>query len=309
MKTIENWFRATDGQTIFYNEFLPTKGDVKFIVQIAHGMAEHSERYSHFAEFLVKHGAAVYASDHRGHGRNVKDTDQYGVWPDKKTWCSIVDDIKILNDISAKNFPGVPVFILGHSMGSFLIRTFITTYSIGLKGVILTGTATNPTFILKIGYWIACLQCFFGGVNKKSKLLDKMSFGSFNKDFETPFQWLSRDQKAVDEYIKDPFCGGVFSCSFYRSFFAGLINMNKLKYAKTINREVPIIFLSGDADPVGDYGKGVLKAVDFYKSANIKNLEYKLYKDARHEIINEINKEEVYQDILDWINKIILNDK
>lgn len=173
----------------------------------------------------------------------VKDTDQYGVWPDKKTWCSIVDDIKILNDISATNFPSVPIFILGHSMGSFLVRTFITTYSIGLKGVILTGTATNPTFILKIGYWIACLQCFLGGVNKKSKLLDKMSFGSFNKDFETPFQWLSRDQKAVD----------------------------------------------------------------FYKSANIKNLEYKLYKDARHEIINETNKAEVYQDILDWINKIILN--
>ncbi|MDD4149167.1 MAG: alpha/beta hydrolase, partial [Bacteroidales bacterium] len=132
-------------------------------------------------------------------------------------------------------------------------------------------------------------------------------FGSFNKGFDTPFQWLSRDQKVVDKYINDPFCGGVFSCSFYKSFFSGLININKLKFAKKINRELPILFLSGKADPVGDFGKGVFKAVDFYKSVDIKDIEYKLYKDARHEILNETNNAEVYQDILDWINKKIIN--
>jgi alpha-beta hydrolase superfamily lysophospholipase len=307
MKIIENWLRAADGQAIFYNEFLPDDEKVNFVVQIVHGMAEHSERYTDFAGFLVSKGGAVYASDHRGHGRNVLNPDDYGVWPEKKEWCTIVDDLKVLNDISAKNHPGVPVFILGHSMGSFFTRSFISNYSLGLKGVILTGTGSNPTFLLYIGCLIAKIQCFFSGITRKSKLLDKMSFGSFNKGYETPFQWLTRDQKIVDEYIADPKCGGIFSCSFYRGFMTGLISINKVKYAKKISKELPILFLSGANDPVGNYGKGVLQAVNFYKNAGIKHIEHKLYKDARHEILNEINKEEVYQDVIDWIDKINAN--
>lgn len=309
MRIIENWFKAPDGSTIFYNEFLPEEGKVRFVVQIVHGMAEHSERYADFAGFLVKNGGAVYASDHRGHGRNVYAPEEYGVWPDKKTWCTIVDDLKTLNDISAKNYPGVPVFILGHSMGSFLTRTFLTTYSTDLKAAILTGSGSNPSFLLRIANWIARFQCFFSGPAKESKLLDKMSFGSFNKGYDKPFQWLTRDQKIVDEYIADPFCGGIFSCSFYRSFFAGLLSLNKLKLAKKINKELPMFFFSGADDPVGDKGKGVIKAVNFYKSAGIKNVEYKLYPGARHEILNETNKSEVYNDILELIEKLIADGK
>lgn len=309
MISIENWFRATNGQTIFYNEFLPDNKEVKFIVQIVHGMAEHSERYTEFADFLTSRGAAVYASDHRGHGRNAVSEVDYGVWPDKKEWCNIVDDIKMLNDISAKNYAGKPVFIIGHSMGSFLTRTLITAYSIGLKGVILTGSGTNSSLLLRLGNLIARLQCFFSGVQKKSKLLDKLSFGSFNKDYNSPFQWLTRDQKIVDKYISDPRCGGIFSCSFYRSFTSGLIQINKMSNARKIRKDLPIIFLSGDSDPVGNSGKGIIKAVNFYKKAGLKQVEYKLYKDARHEILNELNKLDIYQDIYTWINKIITNDK
>ncbi len=304
MKIIENWFRASDGQTIFYNEFLPDN-EVKFVVQIIHGMAEHSERYTDFSRFLVENGAAVYISDHRGHGRNVSSEKEYGVWPDKKEWCTIVDDLKILNDISAKNYPNVPVFILGHSMGSFLARSFISSYSLGLKGVVLTGSGSNPTILLRIGRFIAQLQCYFGGVAKPSKILDKMSFGSFNKEYDEPYSWLTRDNKIVQDYIVDPKCGGVFSCSFYRSFFAGLMAINRVKLAKRIRKELPVIFLSGDKDPVGNNGKGVLKAVQFYKNVGMKNIEYNLYKDARHEILNEINRDKVYEDILNWINKIM----
>lgn len=305
---IENWFRATDGKTIFYNEFVPENGKVKFVVQIVHGMAEHSERYTEFADFLVKKGAAVYASDHRGHGRNAMEPGEYGVWPQKKIWCTIIDDLKMVNDICAKNHPGVPIFVIGHSMGSFLTRSFISQYNFGVKGVILTGSGYNPTLLLQVGLLIAKLQCFFRGVGKSSKLLDKMSFGSFNKGYDSPFQWLTRDQKIVDQYIEDPKCGGVFSCSFWRGFFSGLIAINKVRNVKKISRDLPILFLSGDNDPVGDSGKGVIKAVGFYKNLGLKKVEYKLYKDARHEILNEINREEVYQDIANWIDKIITND-
>ncbi len=308
MKIVENWLRASDGQTIFYNEFLPDDNNVRFIVQIFHGMAEHSERYTHFAEFLVSKGAVVYVSDHRGHGRNCLKPGQYGVWPGKDTWFSIVDDLKVLNDITEKSFPGLPIFILGHSMGSFLARTFITKYSSGIKGVILTGTGTNPTFLLEVAYVIACLQCKLRGVSTPAKLLDKMSFGSYNKGYASPFQWLTRDQKIVDEYINDPYCGGVFSCSFYRNFFSGLIYNNKISNAKKISRDLPVFFLSGIEDPVGNYGKGVKQAGEFYRKAGLRNMDCKIYAGARHEILNETNKDEVYKDIYDWIVKQTANE-
>jgi alpha-beta hydrolase superfamily lysophospholipase len=308
MKIIENWLKASDGQTIFYNEFIPDNNEVRFVVQIFHGMAEHSERYTHFAEFLVNKGAAVYVSDHRGHGRNCLKPGQYGVWPHKDTWFKIVDDLKVLNDIAEKSFPGKPIFILGHSMGSFLARTFITLYSDGIKGVLLTGTGTHPTYLLKIASVIAWMQCKVRGLSRPAILLDKMSFGSFNKGYNTPFSWLSRDPKIVEEYINDPYCGGVFSCSFYRSFFAGLIYNNKMENAKKISRDLPIMFLSGMEDPVGNFSKGVKQAGEFYRKSGLRKLDCKIYAGARHEILNETNKQEVYKDIYDWIEKQSVNE-
>lgn len=303
MRIIENWLRASDGQTVFYNEFLPEDNNVSFVVQIFHGMAEHSERYADFAEYLVGKGAAVYISDHRGHGRNCLKPGQYGVWQEKNTWFTIVDDLKVLNDIAEKNFPGRPIFVLGHSMGSFLARTFITLYSSDLKGVILTGTGSNPTFVLNIAYFIAWLQCKIYGVSHSAKLLDKLSFGSFNKGFSSPFQWLTRDQKIVENYINDPYCGGIFSSSFYRGFFSGLMYNNKIGNAKKISKDIPFLFLAGSEDPVGNFGKGVQEAEDFYKKAGLRKIDCKMYSGARHEILNETNKQEVYRDIYEWILK------
>ncbi|HOK37276.1 MAG TPA: alpha/beta hydrolase [Bacteroidales bacterium] len=304
MKIIENWFRTPDGKTIFYNEFLPDDiSKVRFVLQIAHGMAEHSERYTHFAKFLVEKGAAVYASDHRGHGRNCLKPGQYGVWKRPKTWDLIIDDLKILNDIAAKSFPNVPVFILGHSMGSFLIRSFITRYCLGVKGVILTGSGTFSKIELIFGRILASLQCFIFGPGKKAKLLNKLSFGKYDKKFGEPYAWLTRDKRIVKDYIADPYCGGVFSCSFYKHFFSGILFSLNFNEARKIPKSLPIIFLSGEDDPVGDFGIGVKKAMEFYKKAGLKNVEFKLYPSARHEILNEINKEDIYNDILMWIEK------
>ncbi len=308
MITNQKWFNSSDGKPIFYNEFLPEKNKVKFVVQIVHGMAEHSDRYSDFANFLVENGAAVYADDHRGHGKTAKDDSEYGVWKNKNIWKAMVNDLKMLNDICVKNHPEVPVFILGHSMGSFLTRTLIFEYNCNIKGVILSGTGSNSTLLLKMGLAIANLQCSIYGESKKSKTLEKMSFGSFNKKYDTPYQWLTRDQKMINNYIEDPRCGGVFSCSFWRGFFKGLISINKSENADKIDKSLPIIFLSGTEDPVGNYSKGIIEAVNFYKKHGIKNIEYKLYEAARHEIINETNKKEVYRDIINWINKIMLNE-
>ena len=191
MKVIENWFRASDGKDIFYNEFLPDNiDDVKFVVQIFHGMAEHSERYTHFAEFLTSKGAAVYASDHRGHGRNCLRPGEYGVWAKKGAWFTIVDDLKVLNDITAKNFPDKPNFILGHSMGSFLARSFITKYSRGLNGVILSGTGTNSNLILKSD--LTARICFsdaeFSLIIYMMHIMSvKYFFGGWLDDWNLPF--------------------------------------------------------------------------------------------------------------------------
>ncbi len=304
MKIIENWFRTSDGKIIFYNEFLPDDiENVKFVLQIVHGMAEHSERYSHFAEFLVNHGGAVYASDHRGHGRNCLKPGEYGIWEDKNSWDLIVDDLKILNDITAKNFPNKPNFILGHSMGSFLVRTFITKYCTGINGAIITGTGFFSKIELILGYTISALQCLITGPATKARLISKLSFGKYDKHFGQKYAWLTRDKKIVDDYISDPYCGGVLSCSFYRSFFLGIMQAQNFKIARKIPKSLPFLILSGENDPVGDFGNGVMKVVNFYKKAGLRNLEYKLYPDARHEILNEINKDEVYQDILAWIDK------
>jgi len=311
MKIIENWFRTSDGKMNFYNEFLPDDvQNVKFVLQIVHGMAEHSERYSHFAEFIVNNGGAVYASDHRGHGRNCLKPGEYGIWNQKNTWDLIVDDIKILNDITAKNFPDKPNFLLGHSMGSFLVRTFITKYCTGIDGVILTGSGTFSKAEVISGMLLAKLQCFLFGPYRKARLINKLSFGKYEKHFGgEKYAWLTRDKNIVNEYISDPYCGGIFSCSFYKNFFCGLLQSQSFDYARKIPKNLPVLFLSGSDDPVGNFGNGVEKAFIFYKKAGLKKVEMKLYPEARHEIINEINKEEVYQDIIDWIKHKVSNKK
>jgi len=300
----EHTFKSFDNNTIFYRKFLPD-GNVKSVVQIFHGMAEHSGRYADFANYLTDNGFAVFVSDIRGHGKSMESPKDYGVWPHKDEWKRIIADMKQLKDIATKEFPSAPYFILGHSMGSFLARTFITKYSTELSGVIISGTGTNPTGVLRFGRCVAKLGCTFEGCRSKASLLDKLSFGGYNKGYNSPYQWLSRDDKQVRKYIDDDMCGGVFSNSFYRGFFKGLIYINKRSSGELINKNLKMFFVSGDKDPVGNCGEGVEAAVDFYKKLNIKKIQVKLYPNARHEILNEINKDEVYADVLNWMNNII----
>lgn len=278
----------------------------KGIVQIAHGMAEHIERYSNFAMELNKNGYIVYGNDHRGHGRTANSLESLGYFADNDGWNLVVEDMyKLTNMIKNENIQ-LPIFLFGHSMGSFLSRSYIQRYGNEINGVILSGTGGSTGLLGDIGIFLVKNEIKKMGKKFRSKKMDKLSFGSFNKAFKpnrTDFDWLSRDTKEVDKYIDDELCGKIFTTGFFYDMLTGIKNLNKKENIKNIPKTLPIYFISGDKDPVGKNTRGVLQAFNSYRKAGIKNIKYKFYKDARHEILNEINREEVYKDIIEWLNE------
>ncbi len=300
-------FKTKDGKIIYVHKW-SSKTQAVGVVQIAHGMAEHSARYQKFAEFLTNRGFIVYANDHRGHKKTEGSVENLGFFADENGWNLVVDDMRQLTNIISDENPELPIFLLGHSMGSLLIRTYITKYNDKIKAVVLSGTSGESGFMVKMGKFTAKLIGSLKGKQTPSKLLDNMSFGKFNKAFapnRTSFDWLSRDNEQVDKYVNDPYCGTVFSNRFFFDMVSGVDYNNQKENINKIDKNLPILFVSGRLDPVGNFGHGVIKVIDAYKIAGIKNIEYKFYEDARHEILNETNKKEVYKDILDWIEKNI----
>ena len=309
MEVKEFTFKTQDGMTIYCRKWLPNEyGTIKGAIQISHGMAEHIKRYDEFAKYLVSEGFIVYGNDHRGHGKTAGSLDNVGYFADKDGWNKVVDDMYTLTRIIKDENENLPIFIIGHSMGSFLTRTYIENYGDEVNGVILSGTGGDPGFIGNIGILIAKSEIKKVGKKGKSKKLNNLSFGNYNKSFKptrTEFDWLSRDTSVVDKYMEDPYCGSIFSAGFYYDMLTGLKELNKRENIDKIQKNLPVVFLSGDKDPVGNNTKGVLKAYKGYKDAGIVDVSYKFYSGARHEILNEINKEEVYSDILSWINSKI----
>lgn len=307
MKTENFKFKASDGTSIFVNKW-GLEGGVKpkGVIQIAHGMAEYSYRYSGFAQALINDGFVVYANDHRGHGKTAASLEDIGYFSDENGWNLVVEDMHILTNIIKRENQNVPVFLFGHSMGSFLARTYIQKYSEDIEGVICCGTGGDLGLLGNIGILVAKREIKRIGKRARSKRMDKLSFGNFNKSFKpnrTKFDWLSRDNKEVDRYIKDPLCGEIFTAGFFYDMLGGVKELMKKANIEKIRKELPIYFISGEKDPVGKNTKGVLQAYQSYKKAGIKDVSYKFYTDARHEILSETNKEEVYKDIITWLNK------
>jgi alpha-beta hydrolase superfamily lysophospholipase len=300
-------FQTNDGFEIFAKKwFKEGESKPKAIVQMAHGMAEHITRYDSFARELVAHDMYVYGNDHRGHGETGSNTNSIGYFADEQGFEKVVQDMQILTTIIQKEYPDVPVFLFGHSMGSFLSRSYIQLFGDSLSGVILCGTGGNPGLMGKIGKMIAAREIKKKGRKTPSPLLNKLTFDSYNKAFQpnkTEFDWLSRDENEVDKYIDDPLCGGIFTTGFFYDFLSGLGTINKPQNLKLIPSMLPIFLISGSKDPVGGKnGKGVLMSMQSFKQAGIKDVSVKLYEDARHELLNEINKDEVQKDIIHWIN-------
>ncbi len=304
MKSNALTFKTPDGVDIHYFQWLPD-GDVRAVVQIAHGMAEHAARYERFAQKLCDAGFAVYANDHRGHGQTAGSLENVGYFADHDGWQLVKDDLGQLMGIAKDENPGLPVFLLGHSMGSLLIRDFIFDHGAEIKGAILSGTVGDPGFQGKIGLAVAKMIARFKGRRYPSPLLTKLSFGEFNKPFapnRTDFDWLSRDEAEVDKYVADPFCGGLFSAGFWVDFLGGLNTLLDPGRVGRIPRDLPILLFSGEQDPCGANTAGVKQVCDSYIKAGLTDVTCKFYEGGRHEMLNEVNREEVYADVISWIN-------
>lgn len=290
---------------IFVYKWLPDEGvQVKGIVQIAHGMAETAARYEGFAKSLTNEGFIVYANDHRGHGKTAVQVEKLGDLGEDG-FNSMVENMHELNQRIKEENHNLPIFLFGHSMGSFLTQRYICLYGSELKGAIISGSSGKQGITIDIARLIAKGEIKKIGRAGKSNKLDKLSFGSYNNSFKpnrTAFDWLSRDNEQVDKYIDDPFCGTVFTAGFFYDFLGGLKSIADNKEIKKVPKDLPIYIFSGAKDPVGKNGKGVLKLVKTYSEHGVVDLTYKLYEDGRHEMLNETNKEEVIEDVIKWLN-------
>ncbi len=278
----------------------------KAILIISHGMAETIERYDDFANTLVQNDIFVYGHSHRGHGLTAGNLANLGIIGDNG-WMKMKEDLRRTVEYAKMDYPNIPVMLLGHSMGSFLARDFLLDYSYQLNAVILSGTGFQPKSVLSAGKLIAGIESKLFGGRHRSKLIDKMSFGSYNKKIETvktPFDWLSRDEDKVNAYMDDPYCGNVHTSGFYYELFENLIRIFYYPEVSNEKSNLPMLLMSGAMDPVGDYGKGVVKSEKIYKQ-NGFTTTMKLYPEGRHEMLNELNRTEVYQDIINWALSVV----
>lgn len=277
----------------------------KAILQIAHGMAEHIMRYDHFARWLNENGITVVGNSHLGHGNTAASEKELGYFAKKNGWEHVVEDIHIVRSEMTERYPNVPYFILGHSMGSFVLRTYLCTEKAdGLAGAVISGTGDVPGAVAGALKGMSSLIGFFCGKKHRSKLINSMSFGSYNKPFkpaDTPYDWLTKDENIVKKYIADGRCGFIFTCSAYKDLGTGLKFIRKKKNIKKMNKETPILFIAGDKDPVGSQGAGVQNVYDRFCKIGMKDVEIKLYENDRHEVLNETDKENVYKKCLEFI--------
>lgn len=279
-------------------------GSIKGVVQISHGMAEYSNRYSRFALELCKAGYAVFISDHVGHGSSVENKEMLGFFGEENGEETFIDDLKTLTDIAKSEYPNLPFFMLGHGMGSLIARKYTAKYGYLLDGVIYSGTSgENPA--LGVGILLANTMIKQNGPMHRSEVLDTIAFGSYNRKTQkrTECDWATRDEAEVDKFIADELCGYKYTVSGMKVLFTTLKQVTTRRWYNTIPLSMPIFLISGSKDPVGDYGKGVKEVYKMLKKTGHKNVSMKLYEDARHEILNEINRDEVYKDIIEWLDK------
>lgn len=308
MRRIPFILQAADGTKIFTVKWLPDMDDdVIASLLIIHGMAEHKERYAATAEYMTVRGVAVYALDLRGHGESITGNGlPEGFLAETDGWDKTVDDVHLVREQINTEYPGVPLFLLGHSMGSFVARTYIMKHGKGIRGSILTGTAGADPLLFAFGRIIAWIEGHRSGYSAPSPLLDKLSLGSYNKAFRpnrTSHDWLSRDHAIVDQYIEDKLCGFVCSAGLYADMFHGLSYINSQKNISRIPSDLSVLLIAGTADPLSKGGKalpGIQKAM---KSSDVRDIEIKTVQGGRHEVLNETNRTEVWNDLWKWISE------
>ncbi len=299
---------ATGECEIYGNVYTPEEGEVNAVLVIHHGMAEHQERYRGFIEFLTGNGFAVYIHDMANHGKSNSDFAETGYFGEKDGYKKLVEDLKTTFDKAKSDYPDKKIIVMGHSMGSFIVRCFTAWYpDAGFAGAIYMGTGgANP--IAGLGDKMSAMVAKIKGAKHKSKTLDKMTFGSYGKKTEgrTNFDWLTRDTAIVDKYIADEYCGFLFTAQGMNDLVKLNIAANTDEWYQQVPKDLPILLTSGAEDPVGEYAKGINGIYQRLAATGHQHVTLKLYPDCRHEILNELNKDDVMNDILNWMNTEVL---
>ncbi len=288
---------------IFAQSFIPDIGNVKAVIQISHGMTEHSDRYIPFAEKLCKAGYAVFTNDHLGHRRSVKDDSMLGFFGSEKGYMNIVNDCKKLTEIAKAEYPNVPYFFFGHSMGSFIARCYTKYYGDGIDAAVYCGTS-GPNPGASVGIAMAKLISKTKGEMHRSEFINSVAFGTYNKKTakKTEFDWLTKDEGTVQEYITDKYCGFIFTAAGFKDLFSVLNEVNTNDWYTSFDKKLPVLLIAGEDDPVGAYGKGVTKVYENLKNTGHGDVTLKLYPTDRHEILNETDREDVMAYLVAWFD-------
>ncbi len=306
IRCTQNIYPSAGGDaSISYSILRPVGVQLRGVIQISHGMCEYFARYTAFAKYLCSLGFIVCGNDHLGHGASVAPSGTYGFFGQHNGWNVLVEDVARLTEKMKRRWPDLPYFLLGHSMGAMIARLYLATYGDYLDGCILCGTPSpHPT--VRVGIQFANSVIRSHGPMYRSCMLSNMVFKHYNAripDSATPFDWLSRDASVVSLYQSDAKCNFIFTAAGFRDLFYLVQNCNSMRCLRNTPRSIPLLFLAGDADPVGGYGAGVKKIASSYRAAGNRDVDVIFYKGCRHELLNELNKEQVYGDISRWLER------
>lgn len=301
-------FPSSDGKNTIYAEiYTPRSATAKGIVQLAHGMTDYTGRYTLLADYLTARGYILAGNHHLGHGRSAAQEADLGYFAERDGLKYVIDDMKLMNDYLVKTFPALPIVLLGHSMGSFLSRLYAVKYPLTIRGLIIHGTGgKNP--LVGMGIAVAKLVRAFRGGRHRSGLISSLAFGNYNSRFpkeEGESAWLTRDTELVASRGEDPFTSFRFTTSGYIDLFLALKRSNDKSWYKRYPKEMPTLVISGDMDPVGNYGKGPLEVANGLMVGGCSNVVLKLYPGARHELFNETNRDEVFQYLVEWLGGVV----
>lgn len=309
VKREELYFDSRDNvNKIHAMKWIPEKEKPVCILQIIHGMAEYIERYDEFARVMAEKGILIVGEDHLGHGKSVGENGTYGYFCERDAATVVVRDSHRLKKMVQEQYPGVPYIILGHSMGSFILRNYLCRYGTGIQAAVIVGTGMQPKAVLGLAKAVLAVQKIFCGSKHPSELVNALAFGSYNKKISgarTPMDWLTKDDKIVDAYMADPMCGFTFTINGFQTLFELISRLHKKQNLEKMPKDLPVLFTAGDADPVGDYGEGVKRAYQSFVDIGMKNVKIKLYDNDRHELLNETDRKVVYEDIYQWIMSVL----
>ena len=298
---------TADGVPVHVYRWLPDEGaEVRGAVQIAHGLAEHAARYEHVAQALTGAGYAVYANDHRGHGRTAASEEDLGFFAEDRGWARVLDDMYRLNRRVREAHEGLPVFLLGHSMGSYLTQQFLFTFPGAVDGAALSATTGDAGMLIEAGAVVARLERLRLGKRGRSTLIFNLAFGLNNKAFQptnTDFDWLTSDGAEVEAYIADPWCGFMPTVQLWSDLFGGRRLIARQEHRERVPKDLPIHVFSGESDPLGRETAGVTALLDGYAAAGLRRVTHRFYP-GRHELFNDVDRDQVIGDLIAWLDEV-----